>query len=62
MSKADLKIKINKAIEEVPEDVLVEVLDYLNQARKASPAKLNLSKNFGKILREDKGLLKKLAL
>jgi N12 class adenine-specific DNA methylase len=62
MTKTDLKIKINQAIENAPESVLQAVLDYLNQIHEDSSDKLTLSQNFGKILREDRELLQRLAL
>jgi hypothetical protein len=31
MTTTDLKIEINKAIDSVPEEVLVDILDYLKQ-------------------------------
>jgi hypothetical protein len=62
MTKADLINKINKSINQVPKDVLQDILDYLDQVKSAPANKINLSRNLGKILREDKELLQKLAL
>jgi len=62
MTKSELKVKINQAIEEIPESVLEEILDYINKVKGISPDKINLSKHLGLILREDKELLYRLAL
>ena len=62
MTTADLKFKIKKAIDEVPESVLVDVLEYLKQAKASSNDKIDLSRHLGLIIREDKELLKRLAL
>ncbi len=62
MTVADLKQEIKKAIDEVPESVLVDILDYLQQVKGASKEKVNLTKHLSLILEEDKALLQKLAL
>ncbi len=59
---ADLKYEILKAIEEVPEPVLADVLEYLKQAKACPNDKIDLSRPFGLIIREDRELLKRLAL
>ena len=61
MTTTDLKYEINKAIEDAPESVLVDILDYLNQV-KVAPKKIELTRRLGQILREDKELLQRLAL
>ncbi len=62
MTTADLKYEITRAIDEVPETVLIEILDYLKQVKESPKEKINLSRHLGLILREDKELLKRLAL
>lgn len=62
MTTTDLKIEIRKAIDSVPESVLVDILDYLKQIQATPKEKINLSRNFAQILREDKELLERLAL
>jgi hypothetical protein len=57
-----LKVEIQKAIDSVPESVLVEILEYLKQIQSTPREKVILSKNLGEILREDKELLQRLAL
>jgi hypothetical protein len=62
MTTTDLKIEINKAIDSVPEEVLVDILDYLKQIQVTPKEKIDLSRHLGLILREDKELLQRLAL
>ena len=62
MTTTDLKVEIQKAIDSVPESVLVEILEYLKQIQSSPREKVILSKNLSEILREDKELLQRLAL
>ncbi len=62
MTTSDLKSEINKAIDNVPESVLVDILDYLKQIQNTNVEKIDLSKHLGLILREDNELLQRLAL
>ena len=62
MTATDLKYEIHKVIDEVPESVLVDILDYLKQVKVTSKEKIDLTRNLGQILREDKELLQRLAL
>lgn len=62
MTITDLKQEIKKAIDEVPESVLIDILEYLKQVKKSSTDKVNLSKQIGFIIRQDKELLERLAL
>jgi hypothetical protein len=62
MTVADLKYEINKAIDEVPESVLTDILDYLKQVKVTPKEKIDLTRHLGQILREDKELLQRLAL
>ena len=62
MNTTDLKQEINKAIDNVPESVLVDILDYLKQIQGTPAEKIDLSRHLGIILREDKELLQRLAL
>lgn len=59
MTKIILKQEIKKVIEDAPESVLSEVLEYLRQAQ---AKKIDLHKNLDNILQEDKKLLQRLAL
>ena len=62
MTTADLKYEITKAIDEAPESVLVDILDYLKQIKGSPKEKIDLSRQLGLIIREDKELLRRLAL
>ena len=62
MTTADLKFEIKKEIDEVPESVLVDILDYLKQVKASPKEKIDLSRHLSLIIREDKELLKRLAL
>ncbi len=62
MTTTDLKFEIQKAIDSVPESVLVDILDYLRQIQITPNEKVDLSRHLGLILREDKELLQRLAL
>ena len=62
MTTSDLKLEINKAIDNVPESVLLEILDYLKQIQITPIEKIDLSRHLGLILREDRELLQRLAL
>ena len=62
MTVADLKYEINKAIDDVPESVLKDILDYLKQVKVTPKEKIDLTRHLGQILREDKELLQRLAL
>ena len=61
MAIADLKYEIAKAIEDAPESVFVDILDYLKQIKATSKEKVDLAKHLGLILREDKELLQRLS-
>ena len=60
MTVVQIKKEINKALEEVPEKLLVDFLLLINVV-KTDASKENLPKNLKKILSEDHDLLDKLA-
>jgi hypothetical protein len=62
MTVSDLKQEIKKAIDDAPESVLEDILEYLKQIKVAPEKKIDLSRHLGQILREDKELLQRLAL
>ena len=62
MTTTDLKYEIQKAIDSVPDSVLVDILDYLKQIQKTPSEKIDLSRHLALILRDDKELLQRLAL
>ncbi len=61
MSTAEIKTEIHQVIDNVPEDVLIDVLNYLKQIQHQSADQTKLATNLRKILSEDKELLEKLA-
>ena len=61
MSTQELKREIQNVIDEVPETVLNDILEYLKQVRTLSKDKVDKIENLKKILREDNELLQRLA-
>ena len=61
MTTLEIKNEIKKTIDDLPENILNDVLEYLNELKNTSKEKVRLSKNLSSILREDKGLLQRLA-
>jgi len=61
MTTQQLRAEINKFLNKVPEAVLKDVLDFLEEAQTKTKRQIDLSRNLRKILREDKDLLQKLA-
>jgi len=61
METKELKDKIYRALDNIPDDVLEEILEYLKSLTNKSKSDIELSQNLRKILREDKNLLERLA-
>ncbi len=61
MTKAELKIEIQKVINNVPENILEDVLDFLKELQEHPSNKVKLANNLRQILSEDKELLDRLA-
>jgi hypothetical protein len=61
MTTKEIKSEIQKALENIPERVLQDILDYLKAIQNKSADKIKLGKNLRNILTEDKKLLEKLA-
>lgn len=61
MSKEEIKLAIAELLEDTPEQILTEVLNYLESVKKISPEKFNLGQDLRRILTEDKELLERLA-
>jgi hypothetical protein len=61
MATKELKDKINKVIDNMPDDILENVFNYLKVMTSKSRSDIMLSQNLGKIIEEDKNLLEKLA-
>jgi hypothetical protein len=61
MAPKELKDKISKVIDNMPDDILEDVFNYLKAMTSKSRSDIILSQNLGKIIEEDKNLLEKLA-
>ena len=57
----EIKSEIQKSLDNVPDSVLQDILDFLKLAEKHSTERLNLTRNLRDILAEDRELLEKLA-
>jgi hypothetical protein len=61
MTTKEIKSEIQRSLDNVPESVLRDVLDFLKNAEKQPVERLNLMKDLRDILTEDKELLERLA-
>jgi hypothetical protein len=61
MSKNEVKDQINKVLENVSDEALESILNYLKELISKSETDLILSNNLNKILSEDKEVLERLA-
>jgi hypothetical protein len=61
MSTKELKDMITRVLDDIPEDVLVDVLEYLKSLTNKSGDTVRLTQNLRQILDEDKHLLEQLA-
>lgn len=61
MTAQEVKSQIKKLLEEIPEDALPQVLEYLQQVKSMSAEEVRLGQNLNQILKEDKDVLKRLA-
>ncbi len=61
MTTSEIKKEITKALDQVPETVLADILKYLNEAKATKPDANTFAANFKKILEQDNELLHKLA-
>lgn len=61
MTARDLKDKINQVLDKMPDEVLEDVFKYLKSLTTKSEQEIRLSQNLGKVLKEDKNLLERLA-
>jgi site-specific recombinase len=61
MTTKEIKSEIQKSLDNVPESVLQDILDFLKQAENQPADRLNLMKDLRDILSQDKELLERLA-
>jgi hypothetical protein len=61
MTKIQIQSEILKVLDSVPENVLLDVLDFLKELQHQPADKVRLTNNLRQILAEDKDLLEKLA-
>lgn len=61
MTTKELKSRIQKALDNVPENILEDILSYLEEIQGKPADKVIMSQRLRKILSEDKDLLEKLA-
>lgn len=61
MTAREIKFEIQKTLENVPEEVLNDILVYLKELEGKSTDQIKLVKNLRDILSEDKELLDRLA-
>lgn len=61
MTTKEIKSEIQKTLDNIPENVLQDILDYLKLIQGKSADKIELSKNLRDIITEDKELLERLA-
>jgi len=61
MTTLQLKTKIQNTLDEIPEDILPDILDYLNMVKTQSHDQAKLNNNIKKILYEDRELFMRLA-
>ncbi|RLD22471.1 MAG: hypothetical protein DRI69_01130 [Bacteroidetes bacterium] len=61
MTTNQIKAEIIKALDQVPEAVLNDVLEYLNDRKRMSGAQILRTKRMRRMLEEDSNLLQKLA-
>lgn len=58
---SEIKEKLHKVVDELPDSISQQVLDYLNIIKNQSTQEIERVEQINKILREDNEVLKKLA-
>ena len=61
MTKTEIKNEIQKVLDNVPENILKDILDLLKGIQDHSSDKIGMTHSLRQILEEDKDLLEKLA-
>ena len=61
MTTKEIKLEIHKALDNIPENALQIILEYLKELEGKTADQIKLAKNLRDILAEDKDLLERLA-
>lgn len=61
MAAKEIKDRIKKVLDDIPEDILEYVIEYLKSLMNKTKQDISLSNNLKKILEEDRNLLERLA-
>ena len=61
MSTEQVRTEIDQILQKLPEENLINVLEYLQEVQKLTGEKVKLANELNAILREDKDLLARLA-
>ena len=61
MTTKEIKSEIHKALDNIPENTLQVILEYLKELEGKTPDQIKLANNLRDILSEDKDLLERLA-
>lgn len=61
MGKTEVKTEINKVLENIPEEVLKQILDVLKQFQPNQSMDIFMLDNLNKVINENDNLLKRLA-
>ena len=61
MTPENIKLEIQKVLDQVPENVLEDIFAYLQEVKKRTASDFTNSQHLKKILSEDRELLKRLA-
>jgi len=61
MATKEIKERIYKVLDNMSDDILEDVFEYLKSLTNKSRSNILLSQNLGRILEEDKNLLERLA-
>ena len=61
MAAQEIKQKIYKVLDNMPDEVLEDVYKYLESLKSRSRTEITISQNLARILQEDKKLLERLA-
>ena len=61
MTSEQIKLEIQKSLEDIPETALQAILEYLQELKGKARNDIDLSRNLRKVLQEDANLLQRLA-